>query len=96
MFCLSRRANVVETFEDDKCFFQNFHALTPFSRFWASGLGLVATFAAAQAPVRSKEAGLYIEEPCITADSPVSHGALPAPRGWVTSAPLQYKELRHE
>jgi hypothetical protein len=28
MFCLSRRANVVETFSDGKLFLQNFHALS--------------------------------------------------------------------
>jgi hypothetical protein len=32
MFCLSRRANVVESFSDGKHFFQNFHAVNAIQR----------------------------------------------------------------
>ena len=104
MFCLSRRANVVESFRYDKCFFQNFHALTGLEVFATRAWRVILPFSglaaggAGQYGCRSAGvyAGVYIEGEGHFPDSLVSLSVLPARWGWVTSAPLQYKELRHE
>jgi len=46
--------------------------------------------------LKLRHAGVYIEGAGLLADWSVSHSALPAPWGWVTSDSLKYKELRHE
>ncbi|CAI8751757.1 hypothetical protein EMIT0P44_160057 [Pseudomonas sp. IT-P44] len=91
MFCLSRRANVVESFSDGKLFLQNFHVL--------SGLEVPGAFRAmANLPISGFvlsyiERGMHGGSGGLRlpgggkGDWRVSHGALPGLRRWVTSAP---------
>jgi hypothetical protein len=91
MFCLSRRANVVESFDDGKLFFRIFMRLREKSFCPLAGHGKPANLRWArpfyiEAEWRAAPGGAE------SGDWRVSHGALPGWRRWVTSAHLSYKE----
>jgi hypothetical protein len=92
MFCLSRRANVVESFSDGKLFFRIFMRLREAAAFSQSGrwqtrqswVNRALPFIAGNTRAALAEAQ--------NGDWQVSHGALPGLRRWVTSAHLSNKE----